>query len=109
MENKSKVRGLIITLDNLKPLPEVRDGKLGDIPTLADLGLDDKSDKSDPRSAFPFSGGESAGIDRLNFYFWKSDSVAKYKETRNGMIGAVSLQKTSKTIDNFVSFRVMNV
>ena len=42
----------------------------------------------DPRSAIDFKGGESIAIDRLNHYLWQTDSVATYKETRNGMIGA---------------------
>ena len=32
-------------------------------------------------------GGESAALERLDYYLWKSDCVAKYKETRNGLIG----------------------
>ena len=67
----------------------MRDGKLGDIPTLGDLGVEDKTGNVDPRTAFPLPGGESAAIERLNDYFWKSDNVAKYKETRNGLIGEV--------------------
>ena len=39
------------------------------------------------RSAFPFSGGETSALERLNYYLWASDCVAKYKETRNGLIG----------------------
>ena len=89
VENKAQIRNLINLPDALKPLPEVRDGKLGDIPTLGDLGVEDKTGSPDSRTAFPFLGGESAAIDRLNDYFWKSDNVAKYKETRNGLIGAV--------------------
>ena len=89
VENKAQIRNLINLPDALKSLPEVRDGKLGDIPTLGDLGVEDKTGNADSRTAFPFLGGESAAIDRLNDYFWKSDNVAKYKETRNGLIGAV--------------------
>lgn len=33
-----------------------------------------------------FDGGESAGLKRLANYFWETDSVRTYKETRNGMI-----------------------
>ena len=43
---------------------------------------------ADSRTAFPFCGGESAALERLHSYLWESDSVAQYKETRNGMIGA---------------------
>ncbi|KAK9527706.1 hypothetical protein VZT92_014245 [Zoarces viviparus] len=43
---------------------------------------------ADPRSAFPCSGGESQALARLQHYFWDTDAVATYKETRNGLIGA---------------------
>jgi deoxyribodipyrimidine photo-lyase len=43
--------------------------------------------KTDPRSAFPFSGGEKAAQDRIKHYFFESHRVAQYKETRNGLIG----------------------
>lgn len=55
------------------------------IPQLSDFGWEDYS--TDPRSAFPFSGGEDEAINRLNFYFWNSKLIKKYKETRNGLIG----------------------
>jgi len=42
----------------------------------------------DPRSAFPFGGGESTALERLRHFTWETDAVATYKETRNGMIGA---------------------
>ncbi|GAA6012570.1 hypothetical protein JCM11491_005437 [Sporobolomyces phaffii] len=41
------------------------------------------------KSAFPFRGGESSAIERLEWYFnqGKDSPVAKYKETRNGLLG----------------------
>lgn len=69
---------------------------------------------TDPRSAFPCSGGESQALARIKHYFWDTvstssttallyyrlctmcikyaffalqDAVASYKETRNGLIG----------------------
>lgn len=33
-----------------------------------------------------FKGGETAALERLNHYFWKTDAIAQYKETRNGML-----------------------
>ena len=41
----------------------------------------------DNRSAFPFSGGHLAVHTRLNSYFFETNSVSKYKETRNELIG----------------------
>ena len=42
----------------------------------------------DSRTAFPFVGGESTCLKRLNSFLWETDAVATYKETRNGMIGS---------------------
>lgn len=33
-----------------------------------------------------FIGGETEALNRLHHYLWKSDAIATYKETRNGMI-----------------------
>lgn len=41
----------------------------------------------DERTAIPFDGGEAAGLDRLEDYV-SSDRVARYKYTRNQMVGA---------------------
>jgi deoxyribodipyrimidine photo-lyase len=91
VERSCKVRPLFGIPETFRPLPEVKDGKIGEVPTLKDLGVEDHSEGQDPRTAFPFLGGESAGIKRIEEYFWKTDNVAKYKETRNGLIGAVRL------------------
>lgn len=40
-----------------------------------------------PHSALPFTGGEAAAWKRLEHYFWRTEQLAVYKETRNGMIG----------------------
>ncbi|MFY0991356.1 DASH family cryptochrome [Halomonas sp. C05BenzN] len=44
--------------------------------------------QADPRGAFRFVGGEKAGLARLDHYLWQSDGVARYKQTRNGLLGA---------------------
>ncbi|TVR82371.1 MAG: DASH family cryptochrome [Saprospirales bacterium] len=38
-------------------------------------------------AGFPFKGGESEAIRRLEYYLWDSDLVSNYKETRNGLLG----------------------
>jgi deoxyribodipyrimidine photo-lyase len=38
-------------------------------------------------SAVPFHGGCLSGVKRINEYFFESENVAKYKETRNELIG----------------------
>ena len=32
-------------------------------------------------------GGESAALQQLQYYLWETDCIARYKETRNGLIG----------------------
>jgi deoxyribodipyrimidine photo-lyase len=58
----------------------------GEIPTLDDLGLSEPS--LDDRAVLPFEGGETAGTDRVEDYIWDSDHLRKYKQTRNGLLGA---------------------
>ncbi len=58
----------------------------GKIPDLPELGLE-YPDK-DQRAVLDFKGGEEAAWERLQHYFWQTDQISTYKETRNGMIGA---------------------
>ncbi len=43
-----------------------------------------KNENSNLKSLF--KGGESEALKRLDHYLWKTDAIASYKETRNGMI-----------------------
>lgn len=81
VESNCSVRKML-DIDVIKPVPD--DIEEGKVPTIEDLN----TITCDPRSAVDFKGGESVAIDRLNHYLWQTDSVATYKETRNGMIGA---------------------
>uniref|UniRef100_A0A8C5F713 Cryptochrome DASH n=1 Tax=Gadus morhua TaxID=8049 RepID=A0A8C5F713_GADMO len=83
VETQSRVRPLFLSPDQVRPLPPGLEE--GDVPTLEELGQTEPV--SDPRSAFPCSGGESQVLARLKHYFWDTDSVASYKETRNGLVG----------------------
>lgn len=56
------------------------------LPSLDTLDL--KYTPMDARAAFHFKGGESEAIKRLNHYFFESKCISKYKETRNGLVGA---------------------
>lgn len=58
----------------------------GELPPLAQMGLEPPI--VDPRSVLLFQGGAEAGRDRLDHYFWRSDCLQCYKETRNGLLGA---------------------
>jgi len=55
------------------------------LPSLSDLGIPEPVD--DPRAVMRFQGGETAALARLKHYLWDTDCLAKYFETRNGMIG----------------------
>ena len=69
-----------------KKLPAILEIEIGDIPTLGELGL--KTAEFDQRAVLKFKGGETEAIKRLQDYFWQSDCLREYKETRNGMLGA---------------------
>ena len=55
----------------------------GDIPSLLDFGFEESTAVDTPN----FHGGETAALAQLDYYLWKSDNVAKYKKTRNEMLG----------------------
>lgn len=56
-----------------------------ELPTLKELGL--KPAGQDERAAIHFKGGETQGLKRLTEYIFTTQSIAQYKETRNGLIG----------------------
>ncbi len=68
------------------------------LPTLAALGY--ASPPADGRAALPFRGGAQAAYERLVHYFWNTQSLSRYKETRNGLIGADYSSKLSPWLAN---------
>ena len=68
------------------------------IPTLNDLGFEDF--ETHPNSAFPFIGGETAALERLQDYFFETKKLGVYKKTRNGLIGADFSSKFSPWLAN---------
>ncbi|XP_073533861.1 cryptochrome DASH isoform X1 [Phyllobates terribilis] len=83
VEAQSKVRLTLQMPEKLKSLPPGLEE--GSVPTTDDFGQQDPL--TDPRTAFPCSGGESRALQRLQHYFWDSNLIASYKDTRNGLIG----------------------
>lgn len=69
-------------VDHLPALPQSID--IGEIPHLTKLGLEEFLPCA--QAKFQFRGGETAAIERLNHYFWASDRLQVYKQTRNGML-----------------------
>lgn len=86
VELNSNVRPIIPKLLKLQPLPPVKGANVGTVPTLRDLNFNVDEVKLDDRTAFPFSGGETSGLDRLHEYLWDTDCISTYKETRNGLL-----------------------
>lgn len=84
VEQKSGINPPLPSPKHLPPLPAGVEP--GELPTLADLGLELPT--RDDRAVLPFTGGETAAIARLKDYFWTRDRLRIYKETRNGMVGA---------------------
>ncbi len=73
-------------LDTPQPQSEEYYFKLENaIPKLTDLGLE--AFEKDPRTAFPFNGGETSAKERLDHYFWETEKLKYYKKTRNGLLG----------------------
>lgn len=80
----------ITTVDEPLPKPHLPKGKSNikssAIPSLNDLGLNYEA--IDERKAIFVKGGESAALERVEYYLFTSQRIAKYKETRNELIGA---------------------
>lgn len=88
-EMKGKVRVAFEKPLHIKS-PKIADLKL---PTLEELGL--KYLSIDSNAVIQFKGGESEAFKRLNYYFFDTQKLSVYKETRNGMIGSDYSSKLS--------------
>jgi deoxyribodipyrimidine photo-lyase len=84
--------------ERLPPPPQGVEKLLNALPTLSQLGLGEPL--SVAASAFPFSGGEIAGMARLRDYLWNSQNVRQYQQTRDGMIGSEYSSKFSPWLAN---------
>lgn len=68
------------------------------IPSLEDLGLENF--KLHKNSAFPFRGGETNALKRIENYFFETENLSEYKKTRNGLIGESYSSKLSAWLAN---------
>jgi len=68
------------------------------IPSLEDLGFENF--ETHPHSAFPFKGGETEALKRLNEYFFETKKLGFYKKTRNGLVGKDYSSKFSSWLAN---------
>lgn len=83
-EQAAKIRPPLASPKSLPPPPPGL--KFRELPSLADLGLEDPPE--DSRAVMRFRGGESAAMARLDDWFWRDDRLRHYKLTRNGLTGA---------------------
>ncbi len=77
VERDSTVRPCIGTPESIST-PAITDA--GELPTLAQLGLDEPVD--DPRAGEPFVGGETVGLAQLDHFFANAASLAANKNGR---------------------------
>jgi deoxyribodipyrimidine photo-lyase len=54
----------------------------------------------EPQPSGKFIGGERQGLKRLHHYFWETDGISRYKETRNGLLGMDYSSKFSLWLAN---------
>jgi deoxyribodipyrimidine photo-lyase len=84
----------------IRPLPpnviNLPSSWFGELPSLEELcpALDPSQSPSpsqmtdyNPKSCLHFQGGETAGLQRLQEYFFETDSLKDYFHTRNGLLG----------------------
>lgn len=83
VEQRVKMPALLPAPESLPALPNEIEG--GKMPTLQDLGHE--AFDEDSRRAIDWKGGETEALSRLNHYFFRSEAIATYKNTRNGLIG----------------------
>ena len=105
VENRCKVRPVIQTPANFPAVPSEVTKTHGEAAVgLADLGFSEdeikKAQTPDPRSSFTFRGGEEEGLARLHDYFWETNALKHYEDTRNELHGANNSSKFSPYLAN---------
>lgn len=91
IEQSTNIRKTFDTPIQLTPIEGIEPGN---IPTYLELGFESEP-MPDARAAFDFKGGETEGLKQLHEYIWEKDLLKKYKETRDGLIGADYSSKLS--------------
>lgn len=77
----------------MQPLPPVAINQppswFGELPHLSELCNipEGYTFNSHPKACLDFHGGETAGLNRLREYFFETDSLKSYFQTRNGLLG----------------------
>ncbi len=68
------------------------------LPKLTSLGFEETV--LDERAVLVFRGGEEAGWNRINEWMWDRACLQRYKDTRNGLVGADYSSKLSPWLAN---------
>ncbi|MCX2744742.1 DASH family cryptochrome [Mangrovivirga sp. M17] len=96
IEDKFSVQN---SYDDVKDLPATlisfKDVKWPEI-----LVLEEEETIIPEKTAFPFEGGESAALNRMNQYIWESQHILSYKSTRNRLVGTEYSSKFSPWLAN---------
>jgi deoxyribodipyrimidine photo-lyase len=95
VEKESRVRPSLTELSIQQAL-EINNPT--EIPSLSNLGFDEF--ETHANTAFPFQGGETAALKRLDNYFFETKKLGFYKKTRNGLIGTDFSSKFSPWLAN---------
>lgn len=82
VERYSEVRAPFLSPKAI-PSPDL---ETTEVPGLSDFGFEDF--EPDQRAVLPFKGGALEAWKRLEHYFWDTEKLSVYKETRNGLVGA---------------------
>lgn len=82
VEKYSKVRDIFSSPEKVNS-PSLEDTP---VPSLTQMGYEPIEE--DNRAVMPFKGGALEAWKRVEHYFWNTEKLSVYKETRNGMIGA---------------------
>lgn len=101
---RKKVEGKVIIQSPL-PVPHALPYNPNKTYTLTDPGWEKIVEQTtaipiDSRTAFPFKGGTTAALKRIDTYFWNTNRVSTYKETRNELIGQNYSTKLSAWLAN---------
>ena len=94
IEKNLKVRSLCPEPDELTCSFETET----ELPALSDVGLEDPME--DERVVLGFRGGEEEAWNWMSEWMWERDCLQRYKETRNGLVGADYSSKLSPWLAN---------
>lgn len=95
LEKTVKIKG-VVSISKLPPENLIENKTT--IPSLEDFNFNNF--KQSTKSAFPFSGGETTALERIDYYLFKTKKIAFYKKTRNGLVGIDYSTKFSPWLAN---------